>query len=481
MKLPGLCLAAALLACSGCAINPVSGEADFALMSEAEEIEQGRKYHDEIIAQYGVYDDPELQKYVNRIGQALAKISHRSHLEFSFTVLDTPDINAFALPGGYIYITRGLMAYLGSEAELAGVLGHEIGHVTARHSVRQQAGQTASGVLSVLIMATTGSQALGNLSQSLGTGLVRGYGREHELEADRLGAEYLHAIGYDPDHMLEVIGVLKDQEVFERKQAKKEGREPRTYHGVYSTHPRNDERLQTVVRKAKDLSAKEYRDARRKLYYKKIDGMVWGPSPKQGLVRANRFAHPELGFSLALPRGWNVINTPEVLIARDPDGSGEAQLVIERLKKDESLAAFLRRFTGNGKLEVTSRSYGATAKTAVRLQGGSPQPARLSAIRLDGRQVLTLIGTASDKQFAAVDKKLLRVNSSFERLDRAAIDAIEIPRLRIIARGGNSFEALAKASAIESDAESKLRLLNRLFPRGNIRKLDQVKTVTYEN
>jgi predicted Zn-dependent protease len=256
----GLVLLAACLVLGACAKNPVTGDSDFALISEDEEVEQGRSYHPEIIKTYGLYDDPELQEYVNRIGQKLARQSHRSNLQFHFTVLDSAEINAFALPGGYIYVTRGIMAYLDSEAELAGVLGHEIGHVTARHSVRQQAGQFASSLLGVLISATTGQSSLGNLSQQLSTGIIRGYGREHELEADQLGAEYLHKTGFDPDNMLEVIGVLKDQEVYETELAKRENRPANTYHGVYSTHPQNDDRLKTVVRAAKKLSSKKYRD-----------------------------------------------------------------------------------------------------------------------------------------------------------------------------------------------------------------------------
>jgi predicted Zn-dependent protease len=298
MKFATICILVLSFALQACATNPVTGESDFALISESEEIERGKRYHQHIIARYGMYDDAALQAYVNRIGKELANKSHRAHLHFTFTVLDSPEINAFALPGGYIYITRGIMAYLDSEAELAGVLGHEIGHVTARHSVRQQAGEFTSNILSILITAATGDSSLGNLSQQLGTGLVRGYGREHELEADRLGAEYLHNSGYDPDAMLEVIGVLKDQEVYERALAQKENRQPSTYHGVFSTHPRNDDRLKTVVRAAKKLPSQSYRDANRRTYYDMIDGMVWGPSLKQGVVVRNRFMHPGLKFTL---------------------------------------------------------------------------------------------------------------------------------------------------------------------------------------
>ena len=322
------------LALGACATNPVTGESDFALITEDEEIEQGSEYHPQIIKTYGVYDDAELQEYVNRIGQELAAKSHRAHLQFHFTVLDSEEINAFALPGGYIYVTRGIMAYLDSEAELAGVLGHEIGHVTARHSVRQQAGQFASDLLSVLISATTGQSSLGNLSQQLSTGLIRGYGREHELEADRLGAEYLNNTGYDPENMLEVIGVLKDQEVYETQLAKRENRQPNIYHGVYSTHPRNDDRLKTVVRSAKKFSSDQYRDDNQSAYHKRIDDMVWGSSLNQGVVVKNRFAHPDLALSLQLPKGWKVNNNPQYLEARNPKNGAVAQIGVIARNKD---------------------------------------------------------------------------------------------------------------------------------------------------
>jgi predicted Zn-dependent protease len=307
--------------------------------------------------------------YVDRVGQELARKSHRSHLDYSFTVLDTPEINAFALPGGYIYITRGIMAYLDSEAELAGVLGHEIGHVTARHSVRQQSGQMASGILSILLTAVTGQSAIGDISQQIGTGLVRGYGREHELEADRLGAEYLHRTGYDPETMLEVIGVLKDQEVYETAIAKKEGREPNTYHGVFSTHPRNDDRLKTVVRAAKKLSSKTYRDNNQPVYHGLIEGMTWGPSPEQGIVKDNRFAHPELRFALQLPAGWRVRNNTDYLMARDMASGAVVQIGVVSLDKNESLTDLLRRLTGDKELDVSEEDYGVSTKTRVRPRG----------------------------------------------------------------------------------------------------------------
>jgi len=469
------------LTLSACATNPVTGKSDFTLVSENEEIRQGRSFHQQIITAYGVYDDPELQQYVNGIGQELASRSHRAHLNFTFTVLDSPDINAFALPGGYVYITRGIMAYLDSRAELAGVLGHEIGHVTARHSVRQQSGQMASTLLSVLITATTGQSGLGDLSNQLGTGMIRGYGREHELEADRLGAEYLHLSGYDPEIMLEVIGVLKDQEVYEQALAKKENRDPNVYHGVYSTHPRNDDRLKTVVRAARNLSVQTYRDSDQSGYFGKIDGMMWGPSIKQGILANNLFTHPELAFSLQLPETWEANNYPEFLQAKNPQGGAIVQIGVTSLEKDESLEGLLKRMSNNKELEVSKNKNGVSANIMAKPRDGDEQPARIGAIALDNSLALTLLGTSAADKFAETERALLGINQSFRRLSQAQIDATEVPRLQIVSSKFQSFETLAEQSAIEYEAVNILRLLNRAYPNGDISKIKNLKTVTYDD
>jgi predicted Zn-dependent protease len=182
----GLSAIAATLALPGCASNPTGGT-DVVLTSEAKELELGRKMHPQIMQEYGRYEDEQIQAYVNDIGQRIAAKSHRPGIQYTFTVLDSDEVNAFALPG-YVYITRGIMVYLNTEAELVAVLGHEVGHITARHSVRQQAGATASGVGATIVGVLTRSGDLANVVNAAGTALVRGYGRDMELEADGLGA-----------------------------------------------------------------------------------------------------------------------------------------------------------------------------------------------------------------------------------------------------------------------------------------------------
>ncbi|MGH8719237.1 MAG: M48 family metalloprotease, partial [Burkholderiales bacterium] len=322
-------LAALLLLLSSCAQNPVTGGRDFVMLSAEQEIKAGQEADPQIRRQFGVYEDAELQEYVNEIGQKLAKASHRPDLDWHFTALDSPDINAFALPGGYIYLTRGILAYLNSEAELAAVLGHEIGHVTARHSVQQMSKAQAAGIAAVLgsifvpeLRSAAGQQAI----NAIGGALLAGYGREDELEADRLGAQYLARNGYDPQAMVRVVSALKDQELFDAEIAKQEGREPRRYHGLFATHPDNDTRLKEVVAEAGKVAATG-REENRAAYFKHIDDVIFGDSAAQGIVRDGGFYHADLGLALKFPKGWRIRNTPAKVQAQNAKGDAVMELL----------------------------------------------------------------------------------------------------------------------------------------------------------
>lgn len=272
-----------LLALTACSVNPVSGKKELVMMSEQQEVSLGAGLHKQVLKQYKPYNNAALQAYVNGIGQSLARQSHRNNIRYYFTVVDDPSINAFALPGGYIYITRGLMAYLNSEAELAGVLAHEVGHVTARHSARQQTRGTLTSVLASVIAKQTGNT---QIVRTLATASVRGYGRKHELQSDQLGAEYLARVGYDPQNMIKVIEVLKAQEDFSNFLARSEGRQPPSYHGTFATHPSNDKRLQQVVGAANSIKSARTRPDNRRGYLNRISGLKYNKTKKSvGQIR----------------------------------------------------------------------------------------------------------------------------------------------------------------------------------------------------
>ena len=371
---------AAILLLAGCATNPVTGERDFVLMSEQQELALGAQYHEQLMEQrYDAYDDPDLQEYTSRLGQQLARKSHRPDIDYTFTVVDSPEVNAFALPGGYIYMTRGIMAYFNSEAEFAGVLGHELGHVTARHSVRQQSAATASSFLGNILLATTDAGAgAANLFQTVQLAAIRGYGREQELQADRLGAEYLARTGYDPEEMLGVVGILADQEAYERQRAKAEGREPGGYHGLFSTHPENDKRLQEVIRAAKKYAPDDPRPDGREAYLEHIDGMTFGPSASQGAVVDGEFLHLELDAALKAPAEWTIDNQPQRVLFVAPDDAAALQVTLGKADSGAQPRRLLEERIGQAELERGRRfeANGLSGYTGV-IRGRTEQGPRI--------------------------------------------------------------------------------------------------------
>lgn len=486
MKLLRLALPILLLVplLHGCSVNPVSGQSDFVLMSESEELALGRKEHPKILKQYGEYSDAELQALVERVGQRLARNSHRSDLTYHFTVLDSSEVNAFALPGGYIYITRGLLVYLNNEAELAAVLGHEIGHVTARHSVRQVSAAQAKELgysLTSLFVPELRNQSVKQLFDVLGTALIRGYGREHELEADRLGAEYLARTGYDPEAMIGVIRVLKNQELFERQLAKEEQREPRVYHGVFSTHPDNDQRLKQVVRAADKLKGRPVsRTVSREAFLQMQQGLVYGASAAQGILHGNRFYHRDLNIALAFPAGWSVDNRPDRLVAVAPGEKAVLQLTMEQIKEGEEAGAWLKEqaeglkgFSRIGSGEIRGATGTARLNTGMGVRRG-----RLAALDYQGQRYLFIGITASEDGLEKFDEAFLSTIRDLHPLrdgERHLADPqlIELHRLR----SGEQLADLARRTPLRSHAEEQLRLLNDYYPRGEPQPGTLLKTV----
>ena len=329
-------LAALLTACGSPVINPVTGQSERSVMSEASEIEEGKKAHAQVLQEYGVVKNPRLQAYVNDLGQRLAKQSHRSQLKWTFTLLDSPEINAFALPGGYVYITRGILAYMEDEADLAGVLGHEIGHVTARHGAQRATREQNAG-LGVLAASVLGAvleskgvagagQAASQVSQTAAAGYVATYGREQELQADGLGAEYLSRTNYDPKNMISVITVLKNQERFAADQARAEGRSAPAQNSWLASHPSNDQRLQSITQLAAQYKG-NYSDDGRARFLQAINGMDFGDGADQGVTRGRNFYHEPLGIAITAPAGWKVQNAADQVTLVNP--AQDAALVMK--------------------------------------------------------------------------------------------------------------------------------------------------------
>jgi len=453
---------------SGCATNPVSGKRDFVMMSEAQELALGQQASAQIAQQMPMLKDDKLQAYVQGVGQRLAAQSHRSNLNYQFNIVDSSDINAFALPGGYIYINRGLLAYMNSEAEMAAVLGHEIGHVTARHGVRQQSMAMGTGLVAQVLAAGTGIGAAGDLGNMVGTAMVRGYGRDMELEADGLGAEYLARTGYRADAVLDVIGVLKDQDTFARQRAEAEGRQIQGYHGLFSTHPTHDQRLQQVVEQARALSVGVDQRLGQEAYLRAIDGMVFGDSAEQGIVRGQHFYHAGLNMTLEYPDGWQVRNRPDVLLAHTRDEQAFIALTTERLTSEPSPSAeaLLRQRAGKATL-VQGEAFGAEGYQGYMavIPGAN---ARRVAVIVRGDQAFLFIGAFRDRgPLELHDPAFVSVIRSFRGLSRADKALAEPMRIRLHrVRQGDTYARLARQSPLGEGAEDRLRLLNGHWPDG---------------
>jgi predicted Zn-dependent protease len=420
-----------------------------------------------------------LQRYVNEVGQRLAQKSHRGNLEYHFTVVDSPEINAFALPGGYIYITRGIMAYLNSEAELAAVLGHEIGHVTARHSVQQHSASLAASIGvtlgSILVPELRGgAQDLLNL---LGNALLSGYGRDHELEADRLGAEYLARSGYDPQAMVKVVGILKNQELFDAEIARGEGREPRRYHGLFATHPDNDTRLKEVVGEADRFVQKTPTDGRQAAYLGQINGLVFGDSHSQGIVRDSLFLHDGLGFGLNFPPNWKVKNSPDKVIALSPENDGQIELHLAGPALGTP-ANFLRRsvrLDAGNELE-TVRINGLPA--AILSGSRQGKPLKVGVVFFRG-QAFILAATA--KNPTAYNRHRSAISSAIESFHALQDSERKLAKPTLIhtrtAKKEETFTNLARLSPLGKNAEGYLRLMNHAYPSGEPQTGQPIKTV----
>jgi predicted Zn-dependent protease len=302
-------------------MNPVTGRKQFVMMTEGQEIAMGKESDPQIMAFFGSYDDPRLQRFINEKGQEMVKISHRSKLAYEFKIVDSPVVNAFAVPGGYVYFTRGIMANFNNEAEFAGVLGHEIGHITARHSVIQQRNAMLGqlGIIAGVILVPELSQFVEPLSAGMQLAMMS-FGRDDERQSDKLGVEYSSRIGYDATEM---AGFFKTLE----RQDKSAGGEK--IPEFLSTHPSPEERNITVAKLAVEWKTKlklTNPKINRESYLHLIDGLILGEDPKQGFVEGNVFYHPSMKFQFSIPGGWKLQNTPQQ-VQMAPD-NGEALLML---------------------------------------------------------------------------------------------------------------------------------------------------------
>jgi predicted Zn-dependent protease len=325
-------IALALAGALACVKNPATGERQLILVPEGQAKALGEQAAAEIVQSIGLVENQEVQQYVANIGKQLAANSERPELGWSFQVLDDASVNAFALPGGFIFVTRGILAHLGSEAQLAGVLGHEIGHVTAKHSVDQMSKATLA--TAGLGIASVVSEDIAKVSQVGAAGLqvlFLKYGRDDEYQADELGIRYAGRGGYDVREMPKVF------EVLDRVGGESRGKLPEWL----STHPSPGNRIERIEQHIAKAGPAGGNVARQE-YLRKLDGLVYGEDPRQGYFLGGRFVHPKLGFEITFPDGWKTANTAQAVLAQSPGQDAMMQLaIVKAASPDEALQKFL--------------------------------------------------------------------------------------------------------------------------------------------
>ena len=405
-----------LLFLCGCAMNPVTGRKQFVLMSEAQEIAMGKESDPQIVAFFGSYNDPALQKFITQKGLEMAAVSHRSKLTYEFKIVDSPVINAFAVPGGYVYFTRGIMAHFNNEAEFAGVLGHEIGHITARHSVIQQRNAMLGqlGIIAGVILVPELSQFVEPLSAGMQLALMS-FGRDAERQSDKLGVEYSSRIGYDATEM---AGFFK---TLERQQTVAGGEKVPEF---LSTHPSPEERNATVTKLAIEWKNKlKMTNAKinRETYLKRIDGLILGEDPKQGFVESNFFYHPLLKFQFSIPSGWKLQNTPQQ-VQMAPQ-NGEALLMLT-LGAGTSLEDAAQKTLEQFKLQLVESKKETINGLASLLMVADQKQEKgtirvLSALIQFDANIYSMMGISEISKFSSYESAFLSTIRNFKELKEA--------------------------------------------------------------
>jgi len=450
-----------LPALSGCTQNPATGKQDFtAFMSPEEEIRVGKEEHPKILKQHGgVYDAFKLNRYVSEVSFRLTQVAELPNLTYTITILNNTGVNAFALPGGYIYITRGLLSLIENEAELAGVLAHEIGHVTARHTA-QRYSNTKLADLSLNVVSILGSLygapvGTGNVL-SLGAALyLQGHSREQELEADKLAVRYLIRAGYDPKAM---VSFFKKMQAHSNLQAKLAGKanEPNQFHAL-STHPRTEQRIVQAIDLVKLARLKSPRLGRARLLAA-LDGMLYGDDLKQGVRRGRDFIHPGLRIQFRVPPGFVMNNTPTQVIARGPKGSiivFDSEKSAKVARSHRNLAIYLKDKWGSnldlqGVENISVNGLAAaTGGNRLQLQSGV-RDARLVAMRARPDIIYRFIFLTPSSRTGALSKELRRTTYSFRRISEREAKNLRPLRISVVTvRRGDTLESLAARLPVE--------------------------------
>ena len=477
-----------LAACGTTNRNLVTGENQRGAYSWQQEVQLGTEADQQIQAQFGVYDNPQLTAYVQSVAQDVLSTSAYTdpntpaeirNSAFTFRVLDSPVVNAFALPGGFVYVTRGLLSHLENEAQLAVVLGHEIGHVLGRHSSEraQRAQLSQFGLLGAAVVGgiVGGSGVAEGIANYGGTGLQLlqfKYSRGAEREADQAGVAYSEFAGYDAT---EAVGFFRSLERLGAQSGK-------SVPNFLSTHPNPGERAQTIPQLAASDPRYTGTEVAESQYLRQIEGMVVGEDPRQGYTENDRFYHPELRFVLSYPRGWQTQNSPQAFVMGEPNGQAVIQLTLAQGSTAEGAA---RALAGQQGVQVqTNRAVSIGGNRAYRIEGAAAQQngaLGFSATFIEyGDLVYQIMGLTSANNLRRYVDEFRATADSFDRLtDRRYLDR-QPTRLEVTTtRGSTTLQSLLRGRTLPPGfTEEEVAIMNQIrlgdtLPSGTMVKLPE--------
>jgi predicted Zn-dependent protease len=454
------------------------------MMSDKKAASMGREMFEEVTAQIPIVTGKKITDYVNKVGQNIARHSDEPDDKYTFTVLDSPDINAFATPGGYVYINRGLLAYMNSESQLAAVLGHEVAHITAEHAASQQLAQTGSSIVAGVLAILTRSVDVGEATAQWGAASVKGYGRDMELEADALGNTFLHRAGYDPDAMIAIISQLKAHERYTKQRSVDAGKKTQTYHGLFASHPRNDKRLREMLKLSSsedDKTVKNITPAIDKGSFRvATNGLVWGNSSAQKERQPNRFYHDKLRFQFDYPEGWAFSDKGLVITGQNEKKSANLTVDIKARTLDSprdfiknSLSVpFIKK---SEDLVINGLKAHTGIIPATPTAKNDTQEQRLIVIYYGRRAYIfrgeVSNGSLSDKPDTKVsqsyDRDFLGIASSFKPRSLRELQSQKPQAIYYVkAKAGATYTRLAQHLGLGRYGADQLRLINGDYPRG---------------
>lgn len=450
-------------------------------ISEEDEARMGAEQHEKVLAEFGgTYDHPELAAYVDSIGQFLALTSERPNVKFTFTVLNSPIVNAFALPGGYIYVTRGLLALAGDEAELAGVIAHEIGHVAARHGAQRMSNAMLANLGLGLLGAVTDSEQVAGLAQLGALAVVQGYSREQEYEADLLGVRYLSRAGFDPEAMASFLAKLKAHSQLESIIAGNPQQQDQF--DILATHPRTAERVRRAIAAA-GLRRVQEPIVGRDIFLRKVDGMLYGDDPEQGIVQGREFIHPAMRFRFEAPPDFQLLNGTTQVIGKGPEG---AALIfdLDVRKEGRSARDYIRQVWApdaelSGLEAIRINGFEAATATATATVSNQSYDVRLVALIFNRDLFFRFTFLTAPSATSKFREAFQRTTYSFRSISQAEADRVR-PRQLVVyqVRGGDTSSSVSRRMPGEKYPLERFLILNGRYPDDPLRRGEMVKTIT---